>query len=61
MNFGQNLYNWFLYNAQSLVLLAIEVIGLYLGFKWEFSKLHPAFYDRTYSPINTALHKTAMP
>lgn len=29
--------------------------------KWEFSKLHPAFYDRTYSPINTALHKTAMP
>ena len=23
MNFGQNLYNWFLSNAQSLVLLAI--------------------------------------
>ncbi|MCE3312629.1 hypothetical protein LB333_15160, partial [Staphylococcus aureus] len=23
MNFGQNLYNWFLDNAQSLVLLAI--------------------------------------
>ena len=39
MNFGQNLYNWFLSNAQSLVLLAIVVIGLYLGFKWEFSKL----------------------
>ena len=36
MNFGQNLYNWFLSNAQSLVLLAIVVIGLYLG---EFSKL----------------------
>ena len=30
MNFGQNLYNWFLSNAQSLVLL---------GFKREFSKL----------------------
>ena len=27
MNFGQNLYNWFLSNAQSLVLLAIVVIG----------------------------------
>ncbi|ACB89415.1 TPA: hypothetical protein ACOQBQ_002145 [Streptococcus pneumoniae] len=39
MNFGQNLYNWFLSNAQSLVLLAIVVIGLYLGFKHEFSKL----------------------
>ena len=38
MNFGQNLYNWFLSNAQSLVLLAIVVIG-YLGFKREFSKL----------------------
>ena len=33
MNFGQNLYNWFLSNAQSLV------IGIYLGFKREFSKL----------------------
>lgn len=39
MNFGQNLYNWFLSNAQSLVLLAIVVIRLYLGFKREFSKL----------------------
>lgn len=39
MNFGQNLYNWFLSNAQSLVLLAIVVIGVYLGFKQEFSKL----------------------
>ena len=39
MNFGQNLYNWFLSNAQSLVLLAIVVIGLYLGSKREFSKL----------------------
>ena len=33
MNFGQNLYNWFLSNAQSLVLMAIVVIGIYLGFK----------------------------
>ena len=39
MNFGQNLYNWFLSNAQSLMLLAIVVIGLYLVFKMEFSKL----------------------
>jgi len=39
MNFGQNLYNWFLTNAQSLVLLAIVIIGLYLGFKREFTKL----------------------
>ena len=39
MNFGQNLYNWFLSNAQSLVLLAIVVIGRYLGFKRELSKL----------------------
>ena len=30
MNFGQNLYNWFLSNAQSLVLMAIVVIGIYL-------------------------------
>ena len=37
MNFGQNLYTWFLTNAQSLVLMAIVVIGLYLGFKREFS------------------------
>ncbi|HHC7799583.1 TPA: hypothetical protein ACN3GW_002172, partial [Enterococcus faecium] len=29
----------FLTNAQSLVLLAIVVIGLFLGFKREFSKL----------------------
>ena len=39
MNFGQNLYTWFLTNAQSLVLMVIVVIGLYLGFKREFSKL----------------------
>ena len=34
-----SIYNWFLSHAQSLVLLAIVVIGLYLGFKREFSKL----------------------
>ena len=39
MDFGTNLYNWFLTNAQSLVLLAIVIIGVYLGFKREFSKL----------------------
>lgn len=39
MNFGTNLYNWFLSNAQQLVLLALVVIGLYLGFKREFTKL----------------------
>ena len=37
MNFGQNLYNWFLSTAQSL--MTIVVIGIYLGFKREFSKL----------------------
>lgn len=39
MNIGQNLYTWFLQNAQSLVLIAIVAIGVYLGFKREFSKL----------------------
>lgn len=34
MNFGVNLYNWLLSNAQPLVL-----VGLYLGFKREFTKL----------------------
>ncbi|GEQ49664.1 hypothetical protein [Tetragenococcus koreensis] len=39
MNFGQNLYQLFLDNAQSLVLVAIVIIGLFLAFKREFSKL----------------------
>ena len=39
MNFGVNLYNWLLSNAQRLGLGAIGVIGLYLGFKREFTKL----------------------
>ena len=34
-----SIYNWFLSNAQSLVLMAIVVISIYLGFKREFSKL----------------------
>ena len=38
MNFGVNLYNWLLSNAQPLVLVAIVVIGLYLGFKREFPR-----------------------
>jgi len=39
MNFGVNLYNWLLTNAQSLVLVAIVFFGVILGFKREFSKL----------------------
>ncbi len=39
MDFGQNLYNWFLTNAQPLVLLALVIIGLYLAYKREMSKL----------------------
>lgn len=39
MNFGQNLYEWFLSNAQGLVLVAIAVIGVYLGFKRKFTEL----------------------
>ncbi|MCJ0273571.1 hypothetical protein JY816_13800, partial [Clostridioides difficile] len=34
-----SIYQWFLSNAQSLVLMAIVVIGIYLGLKREFSKL----------------------
>ena len=34
-----SIYTWFLSNAQSLVLMAIVVIIIYLGFKREFSKL----------------------
>lgn len=39
MNFGENFYNLLLDNAQSLVLVAIVIIGLFLAFKREFSKL----------------------
>ena len=37
--FRSKFIQWFLSNAQSLVLMAIVVIGIYLGFKREFSKL----------------------
>ena len=43
MNFGVNLYNQFLANAQSLVLMAI---GIYLGLKREFAKLIGFWSDR---------------
>ena len=39
MNFGQNLYNWFLTNAQPLVMLGLVAIGIYLIIKREFTKL----------------------
>lgn len=39
MNFGQNSYNCFLSNTQSLVLMAIAVIGVYFDFKREVPKL----------------------
>jgi hypothetical protein len=39
MNFGQNYRILGSCHAQSLVLMAIVVIGIYLGFKREFSKL----------------------
>ena len=39
MNFGQNLYQWFLSNAQSLVLMAIVVIGIYYGSSVNFQNL----------------------
>lgn len=39
MNFGQNLLNWLVAQAQPLVLIGIVVIGLILLFKREFSKL----------------------
>lgn len=39
MNFGSNLYNLVGLNAQSLVLMAIVIIGVVLALKKEFSKL----------------------
>lgn len=38
-NVGKNLYDWFLLNAKPLVLMAIVVIGVYLAFKREITKL----------------------
>ena len=54
MNFGNNLYQWFLSNAQSLVLMAIVVIGIYLGFKREFSKLIGFLVDRKSTRLNSS-------
>ncbi|EPT67810.1 hypothetical protein SAG0066_01600 [Streptococcus agalactiae CCUG 38383] len=39
MNFGQNLYNWFLDNAQSLVLLAIVVIDACVQCSWRTNRI----------------------
>lgn len=39
MNFGMNLYDWFLTNAQSLILLAIVVMAIYLAYKREITKM----------------------
>lgn len=39
MNFGQNIHNLFMENAQPIVLLALAAIGLILIFKRETSKL----------------------
>ena len=39
MNFGQNLLDWFTSQAQSIVVLAIIVIGIFLGMKREITKL----------------------
>lgn len=41
MNFGQNLQAWFASQAQPIVLIGIAVIGIYLLFKREFTKLVP--------------------
>lgn len=38
MNFGQNLYNCFLLNEQSLVLIATVIISVHVGVKRELSK-----------------------
>lgn len=38
-NVGKNLYDWILLNAKPLVLTAIVVIGVYLAFKREITKL----------------------
>lgn len=39
MNFGANLYNLVMTNAQYLVLVALVIMGVYFGFKREFSKM----------------------
>lgn len=39
MNFGSNLFNWFISNAQNLLLVGLAVFGIYLILKKETSKL----------------------
>ncbi|MGF7105693.1 multisubunit Na+/H+ antiporter MnhC subunit [Lachnospiraceae bacterium PH1-22] len=39
MNFGQNILTWLTTNAQSLVLVGIVVMGVYLIIKREMTKL----------------------
>ena len=39
MNFGQNLLDWLSVQAQSIVILAIVGIGIFLGVKREMTKL----------------------
>lgn len=39
MNFGSNLFNWFISNAQNLLLVGLAVFGIYLILKRETSKL----------------------
>lgn len=41
MNIGQNLQTWFASQAQPIVLIGLAVIGIYLLFKREFTKLVP--------------------
>lgn len=39
MDFGQNLYDWFLGNAQPIVLLGIVIVAVILLFKRKFTEL----------------------
>lgn len=39
MSFGQNFYDWLLGNAQPLILAAIVIIAVYLGYKRELTKM----------------------
>lgn len=41
MNIGQNLQTWFASQAQPIVLIGLAVIGIWLLFKREFTKLVP--------------------
>ena len=45
MNFGQNLFNWFLSNAQSLVILCLMAIDCYRYLLWDSSVSFPNSSD----------------